>query len=131
MVHLVLCCTAWQECNRYNKFSGLHGKETPGIFDVNWGDQWSMLGLGRDDKIEQKDKQGHGKGEDKGKLSPWRVIQLGAAPSTSFIRVPPPLLPSMGGPTLGLVLAVGGVGGHMKLEPLAKFIGKGFPTIWD
>ena len=29
-----------------------------------------MLGLGRDDKIEEKDKQGHGKGEDKGKLSP-------------------------------------------------------------
>ena len=33
-------------------------------------DQWSMLGLGQDQKIEEKDKQGHGKGEDKGKLSP-------------------------------------------------------------
>ena len=33
-------------------------------------DQWSMLGLGRDDKTEEKDKQGHGKVEDKGKLSP-------------------------------------------------------------
>ena len=33
-------------------------------------DQWSMLGLGRDDKTKEKDKQGHGKVEDKGKLSP-------------------------------------------------------------
>ena len=37
-------------------------------------DQWSMLGLGRDDKIEEKDKQGHGKVEDRGKLSPQRVV---------------------------------------------------------
>ena len=29
-----------------------------------------MLGLGYDDRIEEKDKRGHGKGEDKGKLSP-------------------------------------------------------------
>ena len=33
-------------------------------------DQWSMLGLGQDQKIEEKDKQGHGKGEGKGKVSP-------------------------------------------------------------
>ena len=37
-------------------------------------DQWSMLGLGRDDKTEEKDKQGHGKVEDKGKLSPRHVV---------------------------------------------------------
>ena len=37
-------------------------------------DQWSWLGLGRDDIKEEKDKQGHRKGEDKGKLSPWHVI---------------------------------------------------------
>ena len=42
-------------------------------------DQWSMLGLGREDQNEEKDKQGQGKGEDKGKLSPRRVVQLGAA----------------------------------------------------
>ena len=54
-------------------------------------DQWSMVGLERDDKIEEKDKQRHGKGEDKVKLSPRRVVQPGAASSTGFIRVPPPL----------------------------------------
>ena len=64
-------------------------------------DQWSMLGLGRDDKIEEKDKQGHGKGEDKGKPSPRRAVQLGAASSSSFIRVPPPLSPRMGGAAPG------------------------------
>ena len=37
-------------------------------------DQWSMLGLEQNDKIEEKDKQGHGKGEDKGKLSPQHVV---------------------------------------------------------
>ena len=37
-------------------------------------DQWSMLGLGQDQKIEEKDKQGLGKIEDKGKLSPRRVV---------------------------------------------------------
>ena len=37
-------------------------------------DQWSMLGLERDDKTKEKDKQGRGKGEDKGKLSPRRVV---------------------------------------------------------
>ena len=48
-------------------------------------DQWSMLGLRCDDKIEEKDKQGIGKGEDKGKLSPRRVVQPGVASSTGFI----------------------------------------------
>ena len=38
-------------------------------------DQWSMLGLGHDDKIEEKDKQGHGKDEDKGKLSSRCMVQ--------------------------------------------------------
>ena len=33
-------------------------------------DQWSMLGLGQDQKTEEKDKQGHGKIEDKAKVSP-------------------------------------------------------------
>ena len=37
-------------------------------------DQWSLLGLEHDDIKEEKDKQGHGKGEDKGKLSPQRVV---------------------------------------------------------
>ena len=54
-------------------------------------DQWSMLGLGQDQKTEEKDKQGLGKSEDKGKLSPRRVVQPGAASSTGFIRVPPSL----------------------------------------
>ena len=35
-------------------------------------DQWSMLG--HDDTKEEKDKKGHGKGEDKGKLSPRCVV---------------------------------------------------------
>ena len=86
-----------------------------------------MLGLGREDKKEEKDKQSQGKGEDKGKLSPRHVVQPGAASSAGFIRVPPPLSPRVGGATP----AVGGVGDHMKLEPPAKFAGKGFPTIWD
>ena len=37
-------------------------------------DQWSMLGLRRGDKIEEKGKQSQGKGEEKGKLSPQRVV---------------------------------------------------------
>ena len=94
-------------------------------------DQWNMLGLGREDKKEEKDKQGQGKNEDKGKLSPWRVVQPRAASSIGFIRVPPPLSPRMGGTAMGPVQAVGGIGGHMKLEPPAKFTGKGFPTIQD
>ena len=94
-------------------------------------DQWSMLGLGREDKTEEKDKQGHGKDEDKGKLSPRRVVQRGVASSIGFIRVPPPVSPHMGGAAPGPVLAVGGAGGHMKLEPPAEFTGKGFPTVWD
>ena len=36
-------------------------------------DQWSMLGLGQEQKIEEKDKQGPGKIEDKGKVSPRHV----------------------------------------------------------
>ena len=35
-------------------------------------DKWSMLG--HEDIKEEKDKQGHGKGEDKGKLSPQHVV---------------------------------------------------------
>ena len=79
--------------------------------------QWSMLGLGSDDKIEEKEKQGHGKDEDKGKLSAQRVVHPGAASSTGFIRVPPPLLPCMGGAAPGPEQVVGGAGGHMELEP--------------
>ena len=94
-------------------------------------DQWSMLGLGLHDKIKKKNKQSHGKVEDKGKLSPWRVVQPGAASSTSFVQVPPPLLPRMCGAAPGPVPVVGGVGGRMKLEPPTKFTGKGFPTIRD
>ena len=94
-------------------------------------DQWSMLGLESEDKNEQKDKQGQGKGENKGKLSPQRVVHPGAASSTGFIRVPPPLSPRVGGAVVGPVPAVGGIGGHMKLEPPAKFTGKGFPTVRD
>ena len=94
-------------------------------------DQWSMLGLGQDDKTEEKDKQGHGKGEDKGKVSPWREVQSGAASSAGFIRVPPLVSPRMGGAAPGPIPVVGGAGGHMKLEPPAKFTGKGFPIVRD
>ena len=85
-------------------------------------DQWSVLGLRHDDKTAKK--YSHGKGEDKGELSPWHVVQLGAASSTGFVRVLPPLSPCMGGAASGPVPAVGGIGAHMKLEPLAEFIGK-------
>ena len=37
----------------------------------------------------------------------------------------------MGGAAPGPIPAVGGAGGHMKLEPQTKFIGKGFPTVRD
>ena len=94
-------------------------------------DQWSMLGLGQDQKTEEKDKQGLGKIEDKGKLSPRRVVQPRAASSAGFIRVPPSLSPRMGGAAPGVVPVVGGAGGHMKLEPPAKFTRKGFPTVRD
>ena len=94
-------------------------------------DQWSILGLGREDKNEEKDKQGQGKGEDKGKLSPRHVVQPRVASSTGFVRVTPPLSPRVGGAAVGPVPAVGGIGDHMKLEPLTKLTGKGFPTIWD
>ena len=90
-------------------------------------DQWSMLG--HDDIKEEIDELGHGKGEDKGRLSPWRVVQLGVASWTSFIRVPPPLSPHRGSVALGPVSAVGGTSGHMKLELLAKFTRKGFPIV--
>ena len=62
-----------------------------------------MLGLGQDDKTEEKDKHCHGKVEDKGKLSPRRVAQPGVASSTGFIRVPPSLSPRMGGTAPGAV----------------------------
>ena len=90
-------------------------------------DQWSLLGLERDEKTEEKHKQGHGKVEDKGKLSPRHVVQPGAASSTGFIRVPPSLSPRMGGAAPGAVPAVGGAGGHMKLEPPAKFTWERIP----
>ena len=81
-------------------------------------DQWSMLGLGCADIKEGKDKWSHGKSEDKGKLSPRHVVR-------------PPFSPRMGGVASGLVPAVGGIGGHMKLEPPPKFTRKGFATIQD
>ena len=62
-------------------------------------DQWSLLG--HEDTKEGKGKKGYEKGEDKGKLPPRHVVQLGAASSISFIRVPPPLSPCKGGATPG------------------------------
>ena len=90
-------------------------------------DQWRMLG--HEDIKEEKDKKGHGKGEDKGKLCPRRVVQARVVSSAGFMGVPPPLSPCRGGAVQGSVPAMGGVGGYMKLEPLVKLIGKGFPTI--
>ena len=37
-------------------------------------DQWSMRGLGQDQKTEEKDKQDSGNFEDKGKVSPQCVV---------------------------------------------------------
>ena len=90
-----------------------------------------MLERSRRDKTEEKDKQSTGKGEDKGKLTPRRMVQPGAASSTGFMGIPPPVSPSRGGSVPGPVPIVGSVGGHMKLEPPAKFTGKGFPTVRD
>ena len=87
---------------------------------------WSMLERSRRDKMEEKDKQGTGKIEDKGKLSPRRVVLLGAASSIGFMGIPPPVSPGRGGSVPGPVPTVGNVGGHMKLEPPAKFLGKDF-----
>ena len=83
------------------------------------------------DKMGEKDKKSAGKGEDKGKLSPRRMVLLGAASSTGFMGIPPPVSPGRGGSAPGPVPAVGTAGGHMKLEPPAKFTGKGFPTVRD
>ena len=91
---------------------------------------WSVLEQSRRDKME-KDKQSAGKGEDKGKLSPRRMVLPGAASSTGFTGIPPPVSPGRGGSVPGPVPTVGSVGGHMKLEPPAKFTGKGFPTVRD
>ena len=85
----------------------------------------------KDIKEEKDTKEGHGKGEHKGKLPPRHMVQLGAASSTSFMGVPPPLSPRRGGVAPGPVLVAGGAGGHMNLEPTGKFTGKGFPTIQD
>ena len=93
-------------------------------------DQWSVLEQSRKDKME-KDKQSAGKGEDKGKLSPRRMVLPGAASSTGFTGIPPPVSPGRGGFVPGPVPTGGNVGGHMKLEPPAKFTGKGFPTVRD
>ena len=90
-----------------------------------------MLERSRRDKMGEKDKQSAGKGEDKGKLSPRRMVQPGAASSTGFMGIPPPVSPGRGGSVPGPVPTVGSVGGHMKLEPPAKFTGKGFPTVRD
>ena len=103
-----------------DEFEGTKGLRSRVCWD------WVMM-----TKQKQNNKQGHGKGEDKGKLSPRRVVQPGAASSSSLIRVPPPLSPHTGGAAPGLVPAVGGISGHMKLEPPTKFTGKGFPTIRD
>ena len=92
---------------------------------------WSMLEQSQRDKTEEKDKQSAGKSEDKGKLSPRRMVLPGAASSTGFMGIPPPVSPGRGGSVPGPVPTVGNVGGHMKLEPPAKFTGKGFPTVRD
>ena len=92
---------------------------------------WSMLERSQRDKMEEKDKQSAGKIEDKGKLSPQRMVLPGAASSTGFMGIPPPVSPGRGGSVPRPVPTVGNVGGHMKLEPLAKFTGKGFPTVRD
>ena len=62
--------------------------------------------------------------------SMW-MIHPGAASFTVHRTAPvPPIIP-IGGAAPAPAPAVGGMGGHMKLEPPAKFTGKGFPTIRD
>ena len=70
-----------------------------------------------------------GKVDNKGKLSPQLMVEPGATSSTSFMGVSPPFSPRKGHAALVSGLVVGGIGGHMKLEPPTKFTRKGFPTI--
>ena len=64
--------------------------------------------------------------------SAMRMIHPGVASSTiHWTATIPPVIPVGGAtnaPTPALI--VGGMGGHMKLEPPSKFTGKGFPTVW-
>ena len=48
---------------------------------------WSMLERSRKDKMGGKDKQSAGKGVDKGKLSPRRMVLPGAASATGFTGI--------------------------------------------
>ena len=83
----------------------------------------------KEDKTELSGKVDDASGGNIGS-SMW-MIDLEVASSTihQTATVPPSIL--VGGAMVALVPAsvVGGMGGHMKLEPLAKFNGKGFATI--
>ena len=52
----------------------------------------------------------------KGKLSPRHMVHPRAALLTSFMGMPPPLAPTRGSAAPGTGLAIGGVGGYIKLE---------------
>ena len=67
--------------------------------------------------------------DDKGKLSPRLIMQARATLSTGFMGVLPPLSPCRERAVLASILAMGGIGGHMRLEPPTKFTGKGFPIV--
>ena len=60
-----------------------------------------------------------------------RMIHLGATLSTVHQTATAPPIILVGGVAPAPTPAVGGMGGHMKLEPPAKFTGKGFPTVRD
>ena len=72
-----------------------------------------------------------GKVDDKGKLSPRLMVQPRATLLTSFMGVSLPLSPRRGLATTASGPVVGGIGGHIKLEPPAKFTRKGLHTVWD
>ena len=58
-----------------------------------------------------------------------QMIHSGATSSTIHrTALVPPSIP-VGGAVAAPAPVVGGMGGHMKLEPPTKFTGKGFPTV--
>lgn len=71
------------------------------------------------------------KADNKGKVTPWHMIHSEATPSMvhQFLDVLLPFSPCKGHATRVARVVVGGIGGHMKLEPSTKLIRREFPTI--
>lgn len=109
-------------CKRDIGFLKVGGQENPSTM------------LLKDTKYEKCNKNCQSKIDDKGKLPLQHIIYPGTASSIGrFVDVPPPPPLSLctGHVALGTRRAMGEINGHMKLEQLASFIGKGFPIVLD